>query len=41
MKCERRDVLKGHPRSGESRPLTGVFYTRAPARPNPLGLHPV
>ena len=37
----RRDVLKGHPRGDESRPLTGVFYTRSPARPNPLGLHPV
>src|SRR3979409_2509455 len=37
----RRDVLKGHPRSDESRPLTGVFYTRSPARPNPIGLHPV
>ena len=37
----RRDVLKVHPRSDESRPLTGVFYTRSPARPNPLGLHPV
>ena len=37
----RRDVLKGHPRSDQSRPLTGVFYTRSPARPNPLGLHPV
>jgi hypothetical protein len=36
-----RDVLKNHPRSDESRPLTGVFYTRSPARPNPLGLHPV
>jgi tRNA-Thr(GGU) m(6)t(6)A37 methyltransferase TsaA len=36
-----RDVLKGHPRSDESRPLTGVFYTRSPARPNPLGVHPV
>jgi hypothetical protein len=24
-----------------NRPLTGVFYTRSPARPNPLGLHPV
>ena len=36
-----REVLKGHPRSDESRPLTGVFYTRSPARPNPLGLHPV
>lgn len=37
----RRDVLKGHPRGDESRPVTGVFYTRSPARPNPLGLHPV
>ena len=37
----RRDVLKVHPRSDESRPLTGVFYTRSPARPNPIGLHPV
>jgi len=37
----RRDVLRNHPRSDESRPLTGVFYTRSPARPNPLGLHPV
>jgi tRNA-Thr(GGU) m(6)t(6)A37 methyltransferase TsaA len=37
----KRDVLKNHPRSAESRPLTGVFYTRSPARPNPLGLHPV
>jgi tRNA-Thr(GGU) m(6)t(6)A37 methyltransferase TsaA len=37
----RRDVLKLNPRSDESRPLTGVFYTRSPARPNPLGLHPV
>lgn len=36
-----RDVLGNHPRSDESRPLTGVFYTRSPARPNPLGLHPV
>lgn len=37
----RRDVMKNHPRSDPSRPLTGVFYTRSPARPNPLGLHPV
>src|SRR5437588_9893304 len=36
-----RDVLKGHPRSDPNRPLTGVFYTRSPARPNLLGLHPV
>lgn len=37
----KRDVLTGHPRGNPGRPLTGVFYTRSPARPNPLGLHPV
>src|SRR6184192_138837 len=37
----KRDVLKNHPRSDARRLLTGVFYTRSPARPNPLGLHPV
>src|SRR3954454_5926923 len=36
-----RGVLQNHPRGDPSRPLTGVFYTRSPARPNPLGLHPV
>ena len=37
----RRDVLKVHPRSDPSGPLTGVFATRSPDRPNPLGLHRV
>ena len=37
----RRDVLKTHPRSDPSRPLTGVFATRSPDRPNPIGLHHV
>ncbi|WP_437726022.1 tRNA (N6-threonylcarbamoyladenosine(37)-N6)-methyltransferase TrmO [Sorangium sp. So ce861] len=37
----RRDVLQVHPRSDTSNPLTGVFATRSPDRPNPLGLHPV
>jgi tRNA-Thr(GGU) m(6)t(6)A37 methyltransferase TsaA len=36
-----RTVLQNHPRGDANRPLTGVFYTRSPARPNPLGLHPV
>lgn len=36
-----REVLKVHPRSDPSKPLTGVFATRSPDRPNPLGLHPV
>jgi tRNA-Thr(GGU) m(6)t(6)A37 methyltransferase TsaA len=35
----RRDVLKVHPRGDPARPLTGVFSTRSPDRPNPLGLH--
>ena len=37
----RRDVLKLHPRWDERNPLTGVFATRSPDRPNPLGLHRV
>ena len=36
-----REVLKVHPRSDRSRPLTGVFWTRSPDRPNPIGLHRV
>jgi tRNA-Thr(GGU) m(6)t(6)A37 methyltransferase TsaA len=30
-----------HPRGDLSRPLTGVFSTRSPSRPNPIGLHQV
>jgi len=37
----RRETLKVHPRSDKHRPLTGVFATRSPDRPNPLGLHRV
>jgi tRNA-Thr(GGU) m(6)t(6)A37 methyltransferase TsaA len=37
----RRDVLQVHPRKNPNNPLTGVFATRSPDRPNPLGLHPV
>lgn len=36
-----RDVLQVHPRGDPNRPLTGVFATRSPDRPNPLGLHRV
>lgn len=36
-----RTVRQVHPRSDPNRPLTGVFATRSPDRPNPLGLHPV
>jgi tRNA-Thr(GGU) m(6)t(6)A37 methyltransferase TsaA len=37
----RRDVLQVHPRDDLANPLTGVFATRAPNRPNPIGLHRV
>ncbi len=37
----RRDVLKLHRRWDKNLPLTGVFATRSPDRPNPLGLHRV
>jgi tRNA-Thr(GGU) m(6)t(6)A37 methyltransferase TsaA len=37
----RRDVLAVHPRDDPSRPVTGVFSTRSPDRPNPIGLHRV
>jgi tRNA-Thr(GGU) m(6)t(6)A37 methyltransferase TsaA len=37
----RRDVLQVHPRDDLTRPLTGVFVTRSPDRPNPIGLHVV
>jgi tRNA-Thr(GGU) m(6)t(6)A37 methyltransferase TsaA len=36
-----RDVLKVRPRADHRRPLTGVFATRSPDRPNPVGIHPV
>ena len=36
-----RDILKVHPRGDETTPLAGVFATRSPNRPNPLGLHRV
>ena len=37
----RRDVLRVHPRGDTSRPQQGVFNTRSPHRPNPIGLHRV
>jgi tRNA-Thr(GGU) m(6)t(6)A37 methyltransferase TsaA len=37
----KRDVFRVHPRGDRRNPLTGVFATRSPDRPNPLGLHPV
>lgn len=37
----RRDVLRVHPRGDHSRDQRGVFNTRSPHRPNPIGLHRV
>ena len=36
-----RDVLKVHPRSDPANRLQGVFNTRSPDRPNPIGLHQI
>jgi tRNA-Thr(GGU) m(6)t(6)A37 methyltransferase TsaA len=36
-----RDVLRVHPRGDPSRAQEGVFATRSPHRPNPIGLHPL
>ena len=36
-----RNVLVVHPRGDTSRPPAGVFTTRSPHRPNPIGLHRV
>jgi len=36
-----RDVLKVHPRNDKNMPKRGVFTTRSPARPNPIGFHRV
>jgi tRNA-Thr(GGU) m(6)t(6)A37 methyltransferase TsaA len=37
----RRDVLRVHPRGDPANPMQGVFATRSPDRPNPIGLHEV
>lgn len=34
-----RNTLEVHPRGNPVHPLTGVFSTRSPNRPNPIGLH--
>jgi tRNA-Thr(GGU) m(6)t(6)A37 methyltransferase TsaA len=36
-----RDVLQTHPTGDTTIPLTGVFRTRSPDRPNPIGVHRV
>lgn len=37
----RRDILRVHPRGDPANPERGVFSTRSPDRPNPIGLHRV
>ena len=37
----RRDVLEVHPQGNPANPILGVFSTRSPHRPNPIGVHPV
>lgn len=37
----RRDALEVYPRGDRNRPIRGVFSTRSPDRPNPIGLHRV
>jgi tRNA-Thr(GGU) m(6)t(6)A37 methyltransferase TsaA len=36
-----RDILQVHPRGRKENPVTGVFATRSPSRPNPVGIHRV
>ena len=40
LHLSRRDELATHPEDEMSQPLTGVFSTCSPNRPNPIGLHP-
>jgi len=37
----RRETLQVHPGQDPGAPLTGVFATRSPDRPNPIGMHRV
>ena len=35
---EKRNILQVHPRGNKGNPLTGVFATRSPQRPTPVGI---
>jgi tRNA-Thr(GGU) m(6)t(6)A37 methyltransferase TsaA len=39
MHLAKRDTLQVHPRGNKKNPLKGVFATRSPSRPNPIGFH--
>jgi tRNA-Thr(GGU) m(6)t(6)A37 methyltransferase TsaA len=34
-----RKILKVHPRHNKNNPLTGIFATRSPVRPNPVAIY--
>ena len=36
--AQRRKTLRVHPRKDKNNPLSGVFATHSPLRPNPIGL---
>jgi len=36
---EKRSTLRVHPRGNRANPLTGVFATRSPVRPNPISVY--
>ena len=36
--AKKRETLQVHPRGDKANPLTGIFATRSPVRPNPIGL---
>ena len=39
MHLANRNTLQVHPRGNREKPLKGVFATRSPSRPNPIGIH--
>jgi tRNA-Thr(GGU) m(6)t(6)A37 methyltransferase TsaA len=41
LHLSRRETLQVYPRGDRRNTLTGVFATRSPDRPNPIGIHPV
>lgn len=41
IKDDDRKIMKMHPKGREDLPLLGVFATRSPRRPNPMGIRAV
>jgi len=38
VSTSQRSVMKVHPKGNQNLPLVGVFASRSPARPNPIGI---